>query len=222
MFKSKRRAIVTPQSEHLRLVGTLALLWGNAHFDTPPIERSSMILGMGLHDRGYGFLDNLPIGGMRDEQWNEVARRGFYMQYSDIVADTIAKYHIRRLASHDQSAERRALTAEFSQAIEAQLQQHHLSQALFDRIDRITDFCDKVSFDFCMDVPASGEFSIYPRNNVDEEIIVRYHVEDGVIHVTPWTFSVTRYEGYLIAYRSQGYPETLDPFILPYRLEKPK
>jgi hypothetical protein len=28
MFKSKRGTIVTPQSEHLKLVGTLAMLWG--------------------------------------------------------------------------------------------------------------------------------------------------------------------------------------------------
>ncbi len=36
MFKSKRRQIVTPQSEHLKLVGTLAMLWGNDQFDAPP------------------------------------------------------------------------------------------------------------------------------------------------------------------------------------------
>ena len=28
MFKSKSRPFVIPQSEHLRLVGTLAMLWG--------------------------------------------------------------------------------------------------------------------------------------------------------------------------------------------------
>jgi hypothetical protein len=220
MFKSKRRAIVTPQAEHLRLVGALAMLWGNAEFDVPPIDRSSMVIGMGLHDRGYGDLDNLAIGGMREEEWHAVARRGFYMQYSDVVADTIAKYHVRRLASHHESEVRRAMTHDFSQAIEKQLKQHHLSKTLFDRIDRITDFCDKVSFDFCMDVPASGEVSIYPRNGEDEEVLVQYHVEDGVIHAAPWPFSVASYAGYLVAYRSDGYPEKLDPFLLPYRLEK--
>jgi hypothetical protein len=61
MFKSKRMPIVIPQSEHLRLVGTLAMLWGNLDFDLPPIERNSMIAGMGLHDRGYGLLDNSAI-----------------------------------------------------------------------------------------------------------------------------------------------------------------
>ena len=219
MFKSKSRAMITPQSEHLRLVGTLAMLWGNDDFDSPPFDRSSLIMGMGLHDRGYGALDNFAIGGMNNEEWNEIARRSFYMQYSDVVADTIAKYHVRRLASHDESRERQAMTAEFSQVIDKQLEQYSLSKEVFDRTDCITNLCDKVSFDFCMDAPESDRVSIYPRNSGDEEVLVQYHVETGVIHVIPWPFSVTNYEGYLIAYRSHGYPEKLDPIIVPYRLE---
>lgn len=220
MFKSKSRAIVTPQSEHLRLVGTLAMLWGNADFDSPPFKRSSLIMGIGLHDRGYGSLDNFAIGAMNAEEWNEIARRSFYMQYSDVVADTIAKYHVRRLASHDESPQRQAMTAEFSQEIDKQLKQYGLSREVFDRTDRITNLCDKISFDFCMDAPESGGVSIHPRNSGDEEVLVQYHVENEVIRVTPWPFSVTKYEGYLIAYQADGYPQNLDPIILPYRLER--
>jgi hypothetical protein len=220
MFKSKRRAIVTPQSEHLKLVGTLAMLWGNENFDTPPIERNSMIAGMGLHDRGYGYLDNSPIGGMSDEEWIPIARRGFFMPCSDIVADTIVKYHFRRLAAHDQSPKRKALAAEFSRSIDKQLKQHDLSKTLFDRMDRITDLCDQISFSFCFDVPALGEVSIFSRNHEDSEVQVQYHVEGGMIHVSPWPFSVDSHQGYLVAYYLDGYPERLDPFILPYQLEK--
>ncbi len=220
MFKSKRRPIVIPQAEHLRLVGTLAMLWSNVDFDFPPVERNSMMMGMGLHDRGYGLLDNSPIGGMSKEEWNAITRRSFYTQYSDIVADTIAKYHVRRLSSHDESSERKAMTAEFSQAIDKQLRQHHLSKELFDRMDRITDFCDQISFDFCFDVPASDSVSLFPRNDKDEEVSVKYSVDDGIIHAAPWPFSVDNYEGYLIAYQLDGYPERLDPSILPYRLQK--
>jgi hypothetical protein len=220
MFKSKRRSIVTPQSEHLKLVGTLAMLWGNDEFDTPPIERNSMIAGMGLHDRGYGYLDNSPIGGMTDEEWLPIARRGFFMECSDIVADTIVKYHFRRLASHDASEQRRSLASEFTQAIDVQLKQNNFSRKLFDRIDRITDLCDRISFSFCFDVPASGSVSIFPHNDEDTEVEVRFHVADGVIHVTPWPFSVDFHQGYLVAYHLDGYPEKLDPVILQYRLNK--
>jgi hypothetical protein len=112
------------------------------------------------------------------------------------------------------------MAAEFSQGIDEQLKQNGLSKALFDRIDRITELCDKISFDFCMDVPVSGEVSIYPRNREDGEVLVQYHVEDGVIRVAPWPFSVASYESYMIAYQSGGYPEKLDPFLLAYRLER--
>ena len=220
MFKSKRRLVVTPQSEHLKLVGTLAMLWGNDEFDTPPIERASMIMGMGTHDRGYGYLDNHPIGGMKDSEWFPIARRTFYMPCSDVVADTIVKYHFRRLASHDDSAERKALTAEFSAALDEHLKAHNLSKELFDRIDRITDLCDSLSFSFCFDVPASGEISVFARNAEDTETTVKYHVEDGVLSADPWPFSVDRYEGYLVAYKTDGYPEQLDPVILPYVLKR--
>ena len=220
MFKSKRRAIVTPQSEHLKLVGTLAMLWGNEDFDSPPIERNSMISGMGLHDRGYGYLDNSPIGGMTAEEWLPIARRGFNMPSSDVVADAIVKYHIRRLASSDPSDIRKALTVEFSQAIDEHLNQHHLSRLLFDRMDRITDLLDRLSFEFCFDAPASGSISIFPRNGEDIEVNVQYHVEDGEINVTPWPFSVDEHKGYLVAYQMDGYPERLDPVILPFQLLK--
>ena len=219
MFKSKRRPIITPQSEHLKLVGTLAMLWGNDKFDFPPIERESMILGMGTHDRGYGYLDNHPIGGMDDSEWFPIAHRTFYMPCSDVIADTIVKYHFRRLAGHDDSPGRKALAAEFSAAIDEHLKEHNLSKELFDRIDRITDLCDSLSFSLCFDVPASGEISIFPRNDEDTEVAVKYRVENGVISASPWPFSVDSHKGYLLAYKAVGYPETLDPVILSYELK---
>lgn len=211
---------MTPQSEHLKLVGTLAMLWGNDDFDVPPVERESMIAGMGLHDRGYGYLDNHPIGGMDDSEWFPIARRGFYMECSDVVADTIVKYHFRRLAGRDDSPGRKALADEFSTSIDEQLKNHNLSKELFERMDRITDLCDRISFNFCFDAPASGEIPVFPRNGEDGEVTVKYHVEDGLISAAPWPFSVDRYEGYLVAYKLDGYPTRLDPVILPFRLGK--
>ena len=220
MFKSKSRPIITPQSEHLKLVGTLAMLWGNDGFDVPPIEQTSMIMGMGLHDRGYGYLDNSPVGGMRDEEWEVIARRGFDMECSDIVADTIVKYHFRRLASYGKTEIRQTLHADFTRGIDEQLQKHNLSRTLFERIDRITDLLDSLSFELCFDVPAHGAIAIFPRNNEDLETTLEYQVKDGEINVSPWPFSVDEHRGYLIAYRQEGYPERLDPFILPYHLKR--
>lgn len=220
MFRSKRRQIITPQSEHLKLVGTLAMFWGNDQFDAPPIERNSMILGMGLHDRGYGYLDNSPIGGMTDEEWQGIARHGFTMESSDAVADAIIKYHIRRLASHGTTDIRKTLFAEFQQGVEDHLERYHLSAHLFNRIDRITDLLDRLSFEFCFDIPASGSISIFPHNAEEKEITVEYHIENGEINVSPWPFSVDEHHGYLVAYHSEGYPKRLDPVVLPYHLKR--
>ncbi|MBI5935956.1 MAG: DUF3891 family protein [Chloroflexi bacterium] len=220
MFNSKRRPFITPQSEHLKLVGTLAMLWGNADFDIPPIEKTSMIAGIGQHDRGYGYLDNSPVGGMTDEEWLPIARRTFYMPCSDVVADTIVKYHFKRLASHGNTELRQALAAEFTQSLDEYVKQNNLSLKLFERIDRITNLCDMISFSLCFDVPATGEISIFPRNDQETEVNVQYRVEDGTIHVDPWPFSVDSHQGYLVAYRKEGYPEATDPVILTYRLVK--
>lgn len=220
MFRSKRRQIVTPQSEHLKLVGTLAMLWGNEQFESPPIERSSMIAGIGLHDRGYGYLDNSPVGGMHDEEWEVIGRRGYSMPCTDKVADTIVKYHFRRLASHGTSEIRKTMYADFNRILQEQIEHHNFSQTVFDRIDRITDLLDRLSYEFCFDVPASGSISIFPRNGEETEITLEYHVEDGEINVSPWPFSVDEHPGYLVAYQMDGYPERLDPVILPYRLKK--
>jgi hypothetical protein len=62
MFKSKQRPIAIPQWERQKLAGTLALLWGNAEFERPPVPFDSLLTGIGLHDRAYDPLDNLPIG----------------------------------------------------------------------------------------------------------------------------------------------------------------
>jgi hypothetical protein len=71
-----------------------------------------------------------------------------------------------------------------------------------------------------MDAPGADSVSVFARNHDDIETAVAYHVEDGVITAAPWPFSVDLYEGYIIAYRLEGYPEKLDPFILKYTLKK--
>jgi len=88
------------------------------------------------------------------------------------------------------------------------------------RLDRITNLCDQLSFNFCFELPASGEVAILPRNDSQTEVPLHYQVEDGVINVKPWPFSVDSYEGYIIGYKPELYPAQLDPVILPFRLEK--
>lgn len=220
MFRSRVKPIVIPQAEHLRIVGTLALLWGNADFEPPPVERGSLVAGMGLHDRGYGPLDNSPIGEMAAGEWEKIARAGFYGEYRDAVADLIAKYHVRRLASHGSSPERKALAEEFGHAIAEKLDGLGMSPKLFERLDRVTNLCDMVSFDFCFGEPAAGSASVFPRNGEEKEVEVGYRIDGEKITLAPWPLSVEVHESYIIAYLAEGYPDRLDPVILPYRLAR--
>lgn len=218
MFKSKQRPIVISQWEHQKLAGTLALLWGNDQFERPPVPFASFLAGIGLHDRAYGSLDNLPIGEIPEDEWLALTRSGFAMTWADPIADLIAKLHLKRLASYGSTPERQAVTAEMAQAIREQILRHGLDLATFERIDRITNLCDRIAFDFCFEEPAEGVVGIFPRNDGGDELEVRYHIEDGTIQVKPWPFRVDSQQGYLVGYQLDGYPAVLEPIMVPYQL----
>jgi hypothetical protein len=218
MFKSKLRAIAIPQAEHGRLAGTLAMLWGNAQFDHPPLDPISFTTGVGQHDRGYGLVDPWPLGETSEETWLEITRAGFYMPCSDLAADLITKLHLRRLTGWGSSTRRQALQAEMDREIRTRIARTNLSAETWQRIDRITRFCDSVALDFCFEQPDSGKLTVFPRNDSDETVSLRYTVQPGFILVQPWPFSVESYKNYVVGYRLEGYPDQLDPVIVPYEL----
>ncbi len=218
MFKSRQRPIVIPQSEHLKLAGSLALLWGNVDFDPPPFPQLSFVEGVGLHDRGYGYLDTLPVGGAAEADWLAVTRRGFYLPCSDPAADLITRLHLRRLVSSKSTPGCRALLQEMEHVIDQQFSQYGLSPAVFERADRITNFCDRVSFDFCFEQPTEGEVLIYAHHDNQEGTGVQYRIEGSLITLAPWPLSAERCSGYLVGYQAEGYPARLEPVIVPYTL----
>jgi hypothetical protein len=61
-----------------------------------------------------------------------------------------------------------------AQAIQAKIGHYGLDSTIFEQIDRITNLCDRIAFDFCFKAPAKGEVRIYPRNNREEEVTVGY------------------------------------------------
>lgn len=219
MFKSKRRAIVIPQSEHLKLAGTLALLWGNAEFELPPLERQSVVAGIALHDRGYGYLDHVSIGEADDDEWLAITRRGFYMPAGDPVADLVTRHHLLRLAARDDPPPaRRALAQEMRAVIAAQIEQHGLDAELLRRVDRMTQLCDHVSFEFCFEAPAEGQVQVFARYGDAGATAIHYRVAGNVITLNPWPLQVTEYSGYLVGYQQAGYPDRLESLIVPFQL----
>lgn len=218
MFESKVRPIVISQAEHGKLAGTLAFLWGNSQFEQPAIDFMSFVSGVGLHDRGYGFQDAFAIGGISETAWLHLTRQGFYMAIADPIAELIVKLHLQRLVSYGQAAPRQALFVEMEEAIQQHIERHHLSKTQFQRIDRITNFCDSVAFDFCFEKPTTGTVKIFPSNDSDEQSPLRYSINAGEIIVDPWPFSVASYTGYLVGYQQQDYPVVTEPLIVPYQI----
>jgi hypothetical protein len=218
MFKSKQRPITISQWEHQKLAGTLALLWGNADFERPSVPFDAFLTGIGLHDRAYGPLDNLPIGELPEEEWLSLTRTGFDMAWSDPAADLIAKMHLQRLTSYGSAPARQALAAEMARAINGHIYRHGLDAATFERLDRITNLCDRIAFDFCFEAPAAGAVRIFPKNARDDDVQVHYRIAEGRIEVEPWPFAVDSHAGYLVGYQLDGYPMVLEPIVVVYRI----
>jgi hypothetical protein len=126
--------------------------------------------------------------------------------------------HLKRLTSYGSAPSRQAMTAEMVHAIQAQIQHHGLDVAIFERIDRIANLCDRIAFDFCFEAPAEGEVRIFPWNDRDEDIVVGYRIEGDTIQIDPWPFGVESHMGYLVGYLLDGYPTALEPVMVPYQL----
>jgi len=218
MFKSSRRPIVIPQSEHLKLAGALALLWGNAQFELPPLPHLSVVAGIALHDRAYGYLDNIPIGEVDDDRWLAITRQGFFMPCADPIADLISRHHLFRLVSGHDMPSYNTLAQEMRLVIQQQIERNSLDAELLTKIDRMTKFCDKVSFDFCREEPAEGQVEVFTRYASTEIRVLRYQIMGSQITLDPWALQVEQYAGYLVGYQREGYPERLDGLVIPYHL----
>ena len=218
MFKSTQRGILFPQSEHLRLVGALAYHWGNAQFDLPPVGRAALVAGMAFHDRAYGYLDAHAIGEISEQDWLEIAQRGFGMNFSEPAADIIARMHILRLVRSRPISSAPGLADDMTQALEAQIAGSGYPRQLFERIDRITNFTDRISFEFCFERHTEGRLAVFPRYDRDEEVELSYLIAIETITLDPWPLDVGEVTGYLSAFRQAGYPHRLDPVIAPFRI----
>lgn len=90
-----------------------------------------------------------------------------------------------------------------------------LHVAYFQRIDRITNFLDKIAFDFSFEQPATGEVAIFPKDD-DVTVQLQYAIGGQDISIHPWPFSVSRYEGFILGYNADGYPLRIEPVVIPY------
>jgi Protein of unknown function (DUF3891) len=189
MFRSTTRPVVYSQAEHARLSAAIAAAWQPALIALP---FDPFVRGVALHDRGYGELDNDPIGDVEETRWIEIMRRGFEPQNIDPIVDLVVALHIRRLVG--------GRTNEFDAAIPALIEAAGVSEADAMAADAVTDVCDRISFAFCLEEEDSGSVG-----SVAFDIAA-----DGTATLGPWPLTVPDLGTTVIGYQAAGYPLELD------------
>jgi Protein of unknown function (DUF3891) len=213
MFRSARRDVVYPQAEHARFSAAIAAAWGNDRFPQPPLPFESFVRGVALHDRGYGELDADGIGELPPDRWLDIQRRGFEPRDEDPVVDLVVALHVRRLVGYSRNAGESGAAAEMEASLPNLLARAGVSAEDAARADRITNLCDRIAFDFCVEEPADGAVDV-------EGGRVEYRIDGaGGVTLDPWPLALPHLVGVVAAYRAAGYPTRPDPVVALYRSE---
>jgi hypothetical protein len=190
---------VYPQAEHQRLAGVIAAAWGNEHVERPPLPFESWVRGVAVHDRGYGELDDDPIGAIAPERWIEIQTRGVEPRAGDPVVDLVVAMHVQRLADN---------FAELDAHVPERLAEAGVEPADAAAADELTDLCDRLSFSSCFEESASGTVGSFS-----------YTVSiDGSATLAPWPLGVPELTETVVGYQADGYPQRLDPVERVFRL----
>ncbi len=221
MFRSKKRNIVIPQSEHARLAGILAYFWGNENFDKPVIDFDSFVEGVAFHDWAYGINDDLPLGKLSDDKWLEIVEKGAELEFENPIVEIIAKLHIKRLIIGKNFESNAIIINSIDSDVNSKIKLTNYSLEEFLWADRITNLCDMMAFDFSYELNGERNISVCPKRNLDQKEDIRFNILDnGVIKVNPWPFSVSEINGFIISYSADKYPLKLIPGIMKYSIIK--
>ena len=209
--------MVFPQSEHAVLAATIASAWNEA---VAPIgiPRERFVRGVARHDRGYGEHDADEIGQVSRERWLAIQERGFAPTRHDPVVDLVVALHVRRLVSGgDDDGSGRLLQA-MDDALPALVRDAGVPAGDAAAADRITDLCDRISFDFCLEEPGSGGLDVLGVDGSPER--VSYAVDGlGTIALDPWPLDRPALGGTVLAYAAERYPDVLEPAPTPFAVQ---
>ncbi|MBE0691011.1 MAG: hypothetical protein IH587_12910, partial [Anaerolineae bacterium] len=169
---------------------------------------------------GYGQLDYDPIGEVDPETWLAIQRRGITQGADDATSNAISLLHMKRLVDRSGSAQPYDdLVALAEQQIANSVASTGIEREAFDWADKITNWCDDVAFDFSMETHLHQAGNVCTRVDSLDSVTIEYDLRpDGVIAVRPWPFSVESYSGFIIGYEIEGYPERLEPVLMPFYL----
>jgi hypothetical protein len=215
------RDIVISQAEHAKFSGVLASYWGNEDFDKPSLDFNSFVEGVKYHDMAYGDNDNFPLSELSLEQWADLTLKGTEIRFENPVVDIVTKLHLKRLLADDKVKMRDEILYNIEQSINDNLPRTNNSLDDFLWADRITDFCDWVSFNFCLEKDFADKVEVHARRKSFVKTELKFHTNSaGEIVVDPWPFSKERINGTIIAYYKNGYPEELKPVSKAFYIKK--
>ncbi len=210
MFRSEKRDIIIPQSEHARLAAIIASHWGNSEFDKPPFDFNSFVEGVALHDSAYGMIDKLELGNLATDKWIDVVEKGAQLKFDNPIVTIIVKLHIKRLIINDEFPRKKEVIETIDTDINSNLKLTNNTLDDFLWVDRITNLCDMAAFNFSFEREKKVKFRIRPKiNSTEEKTITVKNLDGGVIKINPWPFSIPEIKGWIYSYEGKEYPEKL-------------
>ena len=133
------------------------------------------------------------------------------------MVDLVVAMHVRRLVSHRSSDAARRALAEMDAALVEVRADAGVAEEDAGAADRITDLCDRVAFDFCLEQPAAG---VVPVSGHDGgSVALAYEVDgEGNVALDPWPLRPGTVTGIVLGYAAEGYPGRLEPVVTPFTL----
>ncbi len=212
MFRSLVRPVVFSQAEHARLAATIALAWDVEAYPIGGLAFGPFVEGVALHDRGYGQLDDDAIGEVAGDRWLAIQEAGFRPEGRDATVDLVVALHVHRLVAGQPDNAARAACAE-RMAVEMPALRDAVGVGETDArdADRVTNLCDRISFDFCEEAAAEGAVEVRAADG--KLAPIAYRLDDGRLTLDPWPLRPPELHDVVTCFHAEGYPGALRPAI---------
>ena len=202
MFRSKQRSVVDPQAEHARPSRDRGRV--GERRESPPAAAVRVLRARSRTPRSrLRLARSRSVGGDgagalardRPPQLRTTGRRSGRRSRR---CDARSPPHVPRAVFS-----RYALGAELDAALARRIEAAGVDAADATAADAVMDLCDRLAFGFCFEEADSG--TVEPPG-------ISYSVhEDGSATLSPWPLAVPSLTETVTGYRSEGYPDRLDP-----------